>query len=155
MVVAEDRFSPRGLRLFYLFLVGFVVVNVFLLYGLGLFPKGSGEVTIDVRMLTLRSWWMVAVGALTFAAAYIFVAIVWALVRGDTEPIKPGRIAVFAFALVFASVHSFRLAYAYDGNLPSDFITIFVKDLLGILLAVAPTWVRPMKQKIYRGNRGR
>ena len=148
MAITEDRFSRKGLRFFYLCLTGFVVMNVLLLYGLGLLPKASDAAAIHVRMLMLESWWMVAVGAITFTAAYMAVAFLSGLLQGVAEPVKPDWKAVFVFALAFASVHSFRVAYG--GDLPQDFITLFGKDLLGILLCFTATFVPPARERIYR-----
>jgi len=97
----------------------------------------------------LNSWWMVVSGIVTYGAAYMIAAFLFAMAHGVAQPLKPTRRAVFALALIFGLIHSFRLARG--GHLPFDFIVIFSKDLLGIvLLALATTSLGSIKLRIYR-----
>lgn len=149
MVVAEqNRFSPRGLRAFYFCLTGLVVLSFALLYGMGFFWNGNEDLTGRIRVLMLGSWWMVLSGIVTYSAAYMIAAFLLAVAQGVAQPLKPARRAVFVFALVFGLIHSFRLARG--GHLPFDFIVIFSKDLLGIVLALATTSLGSIEISIYR-----
>lgn len=147
-IFPENQFSPKGLRLFYLFLAGLVAVSGALFYDLVFFHQGDEDLATSIRILMVRSWWMVVIGVITFSAAYVMTAFFSALREGQAQPFKPSRRMVFVVAVAFGLVHSFRLAYG--GNPPIDFIVIFLKDLCGILLALAVTLIRPIKGTVYR-----
>jgi|SRR3989338_5371266 len=146
MVISEEKFSAEGLRYLYLFLMGIIAAAAILLYGLGLFEKMEDKAAY-ARMLMLGSWWMVAVGAITFGAAYILVAFVLGIAKGSAQPLTPRQRVVFWAAILFALIHSFRLAYG--GNLPRDFVVIFLEDFLGIVLSLALTSLGPIREKVY------
>jgi hypothetical protein len=152
MVVSEkNEFSLKGLRAFNFSLAGVIVLSVVFLLGLVFFQKGNDDLAGQVRTLMLSSWWMVLSGIITFTAAYMIVSYLSALAQGHTRPLKPAWRTVFVFAIVFGLIHSLQLAYG--GNLPSDFIVIFSKDLLGILVAAVATTVRPVRETMYgQGN---
>jgi hypothetical protein len=148
VVSGQSRLSPKGLRAFYLCLTGVAVLSFAVVHGTGFFRNGNEELIGRMRMLMLGSWWMVLSGIVTYGSAYMLVAFLLALGQGVAQPLKPTRRLVFAFALLFGLIHSFRLAYG--GNLPFDFIVIFTKDLFGILLALAATSTGPLKEMMYR-----
>lgn len=144
----QSVFSPKEIRAFYLSLTGLIFVSFALFYGVGFIYERHEDLVGQIRMLMLNSWWMVGSGIITFSAAYMILAFIWGLAFGDAQPLKPTRRAVFVSAVVFASIHSFRLAYG--GKLPYDFVVIFLKEFVGIVLALMATCTGQVKGIIYR-----
>jgi len=147
MVADQDQFTPKGLRLFYLSLVGLVVLIVFMTAAVGVFVRRDQDLVPYVRTLMVRSWWMVVSGMVTFSTAYMVMAFLSAVGKGLSQPLKPRLGAVFVVTLSFAAFHCLRLAYGE--NFLYNFLVIFAKDFLGIALALLPTLSQPIRGRMY------
>lgn len=143
----QSGFSPKEIRAFYLSLTGLIAVSFALFYGVGFIYEGHEDPVGRIRTLMHDSWWMVVAGVITFSAAYMVMALVSAIGKGSSQPVKPRLGAVFVLTLFFAALHSLRLAYGE--NFLYNFSVIFAKDLLGVALALLLTLGQPIRLRIY------